>query len=103
MSRKNDEVGAHIIAEHDVHESYSGDGLIAASFSSVDKDFKVEVSCNRYSESLFPNPAVHLSNTLNEIQSIRLRNEDHISYQKEKKQDSLREKIVRKFNTLLEN
>ena len=100
---KMNEAGAHIIAEHDVHESYSGDGLIAASFSSVDKDFKVEVSCNRYSESLFPNPAVHLSNTLNEIQSIRLSNENHISYQKEKKQDSLREKIIRKFNTLLAN
>ena len=100
---KINEAGAHIIAEHDVHESYSGDGLIAASFSSQDKDFKVEISCNRYSESLFPSPAVHLSNTLNEIQSIRINNENDTSDQKEKKQDSLRKRIARKINTLLHN
>lgn len=63
--------GAHIIAEHDVHESFSGDGLIAASFSPLDEDFAVEISCNRYSHSLFPNPVIHFSNTLVEIERLR--------------------------------
>lgn len=63
--------GAHIIAEHDVHESFSGDGLIAASFSEKDKDFQVEVSCNRYSTSLFPSPAFHLSHALNELNTLK--------------------------------
>lgn len=63
--------GAHIIAEHDVHESYSGDGLIAASFSPEDKDLQVAVSCNRYSTSLFPSPAFHLSSALNELKSLK--------------------------------
>jgi len=45
--------GAHIIVEHSVSESYSGDGLIAASFDPQDSDFTVEVSYNRASKSLF--------------------------------------------------
>ena len=73
--------GAHIIAEHDVHESFSGDGLIAASFSSEDKDFKVDISCNRYSKSLFPSPAVHLSNALQELKELRPQNNDTGSLQ----------------------
>jgi len=52
--------GAHIICEHDVHESYSGDGLIVASFSEKDQDWHVSVSHNRYSNSLFPNPAYYV-------------------------------------------
>lgn len=63
--------GAHIIAEHDVHESFSGDGLIAASFSSRDKDLQIPLSCNRYSSSLFPSPAVHLSQALQELSAIK--------------------------------
>lgn len=63
--------GAHIIAEHDVHESFSGDGLIAASFADEDKDLKIELSCNRYSTSLFPSPAVHLSHAIKELNAIK--------------------------------
>jgi FkbM family methyltransferase len=64
--------GAQIIAEHDVHESYSGDGLIAASFSQDDKDLEIQLSCNRYSHSLFPSPATHLDNALKQIEKIRI-------------------------------
>lgn len=71
--------GAHIIAEHDVHESYSGDGLIAASFLEVDKDFNVPISCNRYSTSLFPNPAEHLSGCLKEITRLQAVNKALVS------------------------
>jgi FkbM family methyltransferase len=63
--------GAHIIAEHDVHESFSGDGLIAASFSPKDQHLKIPISCNRYSTSLFPNPAFHLSHALQELSAIK--------------------------------
>jgi hypothetical protein len=63
--------GAHIIAEHDVHESFSGDGLIAASFSPEDKDLVINLTCNRYSEALFPSPAAHLSNALKELEGLR--------------------------------
>jgi len=45
--------GAHIIAEHSVSESYSGDGLIVASFDPRDKDMTVELSHNRSRDSLF--------------------------------------------------
>jgi hypothetical protein len=63
--------GAHIIAEHDVHESYSGDGLIAASFRSEDRNLTVELSHNRYSTTLFPNPAVHLADSIREVTLLR--------------------------------
>jgi FkbM family methyltransferase len=63
--------GAHIIAEHDVHESYSGDGLIAASFRVEDRDLTVELTHNRYSTTLFPNPAVHLADSIREVTLLR--------------------------------
>lgn len=47
------QLGAYIICEHSVEESYSGDGLIVASFQDMDKDFKVNVSYNRASNALF--------------------------------------------------
>ena len=45
--------GGHIIADHTVLESFSGDGLIAASFSGLDRDLKVEISINSSSNSLY--------------------------------------------------
>jgi FkbM family methyltransferase len=45
--------GAHIIAEHSVSESYSGDGLIVASFDPRDRDMNIEISHNRSRDSLF--------------------------------------------------
>lgn len=52
--------GAHIICEHDVHESFSGDGLIVASFKAEDKDWLQPLSLNRYCNSLFTNPAYYV-------------------------------------------
>ncbi len=46
-------LGAHIVAEHTVGESFSGDGLIAAAFHPEDRDLRVDVSRSRYCESLF--------------------------------------------------
>jgi len=54
--------GATILAEHDVHESFSGDGLIVAKFGSVPEGWhKPRLSYNRYSESLFRNPLYDLA------------------------------------------
>jgi FkbM family methyltransferase len=46
-------LGAHVICEHSVLESFSGDGLIAISFAEEDKNFRINVSRNRSVESLF--------------------------------------------------
>jgi FkbM family methyltransferase len=54
--------GGKIIAEHDVHESFSGDGLIVAAFGPESSNFpSIPLSHNRYSESLFRNPLYDLS------------------------------------------
>jgi FkbM family methyltransferase len=47
------EAGAHVIAEHSVGESFSGDGLIAVSFDERDREFTVPISRARYRDSLF--------------------------------------------------
>jgi len=47
------DAGAHIIAEHSVSESFSGDGLIAGSFDSRDRDLEVQISHARARDSLF--------------------------------------------------
>jgi FkbM family methyltransferase len=54
--------GGVVIAEHDVHESYSGDGLIVAYFGNKKENAApVRISRNRYSQSLFRNPLYDLA------------------------------------------
>lgn len=49
------QMGGHILMEHDVQESFSGDGLIVASFMDHDKMLYLEpISRNRAVNSLFP-------------------------------------------------
>ncbi len=57
------ECGAKIEADHEVHESYSGDGLIVARFQAAPAEWRgpVNISYNRYSKSLFRNPLYDLS------------------------------------------
>jgi len=45
--------GGHIVASHTILESFSGDGLIVASFDVRDKDFSIEMSINHTDNSLF--------------------------------------------------
>jgi hypothetical protein len=46
--------GAHVLAEHTVAESFSGDGLIVASFRPADRSLpRVEISHNRAADGLF--------------------------------------------------
>jgi len=47
------ELGAHVIAEHSVSESFSGDGLIAVAFHCADIDLIVPISRARAKDSLF--------------------------------------------------
>jgi hypothetical protein len=49
-------LGAHVIAEHTVAESCSGDGLIAVAFDPRDRDLVVPVSHVRAVDSLFGDP-----------------------------------------------
>jgi FkbM family methyltransferase len=66
-------VGAHIIAEHSVAESYSGDGLIAVSFERQDRDLQVPVSRARPEESLFGNPLHDLARAVSELKALETR------------------------------
>jgi FkbM family methyltransferase len=55
------DAGGRILAEHDVHESYSGDGLIVAYFGAEAINWEPpHMSYNRYSTSLFRNPLFDL-------------------------------------------
>jgi FkbM family methyltransferase len=54
--------GASILGEHDVHESFSGDGFICAKFGDIPKKWiSPKLTYNRYSKSLFRNPLYDLS------------------------------------------
>lgn len=54
--------GATIVAEHDVQESFSGDGLIVAKFGELPPSWQQpRLSFNRYSHSLFRNPLYDLA------------------------------------------
>ncbi len=54
--------GGIVIAEHDVHESFSGDGLIVAQFGPDKHEARpLALSYNRYSHSLFRNPLYDLA------------------------------------------
>lgn len=56
--------GARIVAEHDVHESFTGDGLIVACFGALPNDWEtLEISHNRHSTSLFRPLAYDLDET----------------------------------------
>ena len=57
-----EDYGGLVIAEHDVHESFSGDGLIAARFGPDQAGWPIiPVSRNRYATSLFRNPLYDLA------------------------------------------
>ncbi len=45
--------GGHIVAEHSVSESFSGDGMIVASFDERDRDLTVEVSIARSRDHIY--------------------------------------------------
>ena len=66
--------GAHVIAEHTVGESFSGDGLIAVSFDERDRDLSVAISQARAKESLFGELEVDLQSAFDELEQLRVLN-----------------------------
>lgn len=55
--REVERMGGVILAEHSVQESFSGDGLIVASFLHCDRRIRMpEISRNRAASSMFPTP-----------------------------------------------
>lgn len=63
------ECGAHVIAEHTVSESFSGDGLIAVSFDPRDANLVVDVSHARARDSLFGELEYDLQRALDDAKS----------------------------------
>lgn len=49
-------LGAHVVVEHTVGESFSGDGLVVVSFDDADRDLTVATSRCRVGDSLFGDP-----------------------------------------------
>jgi FkbM family methyltransferase len=62
--------GAHIIADHSVSESCSGDGLIVASLDERDADMHVELTHARARDTLFGEPEVELAAALARIAEL---------------------------------
>jgi FkbM family methyltransferase len=51
-------LGGHVLAQYSVHQSFSGDGLIAASFDTADAALRMPaISRNTAAQSLFPDDA----------------------------------------------
>lgn len=69
-------IGAHVVAEHTVAESFSGDGLIAASFDARDADLEIDVERARTSESLFGDPLYDLARVGHEVADAQKRLQD---------------------------
>ena len=66
------EYNAHFIVSHSVAESYSGDGLIVASFWEEDRQIKeIEISRNYPSNSLFREVEFDLEDARQEIKCLR--------------------------------
>lgn len=61
------ELGAHVLVEHTVAESYSGDGLIVASFDERDRDLQVATSRCRVGDSWFGDPLHDLEAAYREL------------------------------------
>lgn len=65
------DAGAHIIAEHSVPESFSGDGLIAVSFDPRDTDLVVPVSFARSKDSIFDEVEYELNVALTRLDAAQ--------------------------------
>jgi FkbM family methyltransferase len=65
------DLGAHVITEHTVAESFTGDGLIVVSFDERDRDLEVVTSRCRVGDSLFGDPLWDLAGVQDDVASIR--------------------------------
>jgi FkbM family methyltransferase len=65
------DLGAHVVAEHTVAESYSGDGLVCVSFEAGDRDLTAPISRARAGESLFGDPLIDLAQCQQALEGSR--------------------------------
>lgn len=65
------ELGAHVIVEHTVAESFTGDGLLVVSFDPRDRDLTVLTSHCRVGDSLFGDPLWDLAGAYDELRAVR--------------------------------
>jgi FkbM family methyltransferase len=65
------DLGAHVITEHTVAESFTGDGLVVVSFDERDRDLTVVTSRCRVADSLFGDPLWDLAGAYDELRSLR--------------------------------
>ena len=65
------ELGAHVVTEHTVAESFTGDGLIVVSFDERDRDLTVVTSHCRVGDSLFGDPLWDLAGARDEVAGLR--------------------------------
>jgi FkbM family methyltransferase len=66
------EHSAHILSEHTVAESFSGDGLIVASFAPEDRALPhIPLTLNRAGDNLFPEPEADLALARDELRRAR--------------------------------
>ena len=64
--------GGHIILSHTISESFSGDGLIVASFDPRDRDFpEIKISRNYPTASLFREVEYDLADAYQEIKTLK--------------------------------
>jgi FkbM family methyltransferase len=59
-----EESGAHVLADHTVHESASGDGLIVASTDPRDRDIEIEFTTIRSRDCIFGEPEYELAQAM---------------------------------------
>jgi FkbM family methyltransferase len=65
------DMGAHIVVEHTVGESFSGDGLIVVSFDpAMDGDFVLETSLSRQSDSIFGALEYDLAHAQEQVRAV---------------------------------
>jgi hypothetical protein len=81
------DVGCHELTIH-----------LPASFSPDDKNLEIQLSCNRYSQSLFPSPAVHFSNALNDQAELHRLVEEGKSPERERRRGRLITRIAQRLN-----
>jgi FkbM family methyltransferase len=65
-------LGGRVIVEHDVNESFSGDGLIVAQFGDPAIDVgNFQISYNRYSHALYRNPLYDFEESMYPINGLK--------------------------------
>jgi hypothetical protein len=65
------ELGGHVICEHTVAESFTGDGLVVVSFDPADRDLTVLVSRCRVQDSLFGDPLWDLATAQDDLRAAQ--------------------------------